>query len=258
MTLFELSFWWIHIMATWYWLMYAIGFLACYTYIKRYGEIAEHDMDNFLLFLFIGVIFGGRIGYALFYNFSYFASEPLALLAIWKWGMSFHGGTIWVILALIIFSRRYHYSLYTLSDSLVSILPLALGLGRIGNYLNRELLGYFPYDWPFAVMQNGISYFPSPLLQAFLEWVVLLAIMQSYRYYEFQYGHISWYMSAFFLIGYGCIRIFAELFRLPDAHIGYLFGTHWMTLGMIYSLPMILWGIILFFSIRRWNKNAKT
>lgn len=246
MILFEFSFFSLHIVATWYGFMYAVGFFTCYSYIKRYGPLERKDLDNFLLFIFIGVIAWGRIGYILFYQAGYFLEHPLEMFMIWKGGMSFHGGALGVIIALILFSYTYRYKLYDLSDSLVSILPVALWLWRIGNYLNSELLGYSPYSGPLPVIVDGVAHFPSPLFQAFLEGVVLLIIMQVYRWYEKNHGRRSGYASGIFLIGYWLLRILAENFRLPDEGIWYLFHTNWMTLGMVYSIPMIiLWVFIL-------------
>lgn len=256
MTIFEASFFGLSIAPTWYGLMYAMGFFLCYTYIKRYWSIEEKHRDIFLFSVFLGVILGGRLGYVCFYNFEYFVDHPTDILAIWQGGMSFHGGALWVILAMVLFARRYHYRLFDISDVLVTILPLALWLGRIGNAINQELLGYSPYSGPFAVIKNGVSYFPSPLLQAFLEGIVLLSIMLLYRHYEQKSGRTPWRASAIFLIGYGILRIFAELFRTPDAHIGYLAGTEWMTLGMIYSIPMILAGVILLPRGWTWEKTT--
>lgn len=250
MKLFEITIFGIHIAASWYGLMYAIGFLVCYQYVKKYGTLKQNDLDNFLLYIFAWVIGGGRAGYIFFYQFSYFLTHPLDIFMIWKGGMSFHGGMIGVILALIFFAYRYRYRLYDLSDTLVSILPIALWLGRIGNYLNNELFWYSPYSWPFPMFVNNIAHFPSPLFQAFLEWVILLVIMQSYRWYESRYGRRPGYASGIFLIGYAILRIFAEKFRLPDENIGYLFSTDWLTLGMLYSIPMILvWIFILLYNL---------
>ena len=150
--------------------------------------------------------------------------------------------------------RDSQYRVFDISDVLVSILPLALWLWRIGNYINKELLWYTPYSGPLAIIENGISYFPSPLLQAFLEWILLLSIMQLYRLYENRTIRIPWYASGLFLIGYGLLRIFAEFFRLPDAHIGYLLSTDWLTLGMIYSTPMVVGGIALFYFANIYRK----
>lgn len=247
MHIFEWSFFGIQISPTWYWFMYAIGFSICYIFVKKYGYLRKDHIDDFLIYIFFGVVLGWRLGYVLLYDLPYFVAHPSDVFAVWKWGMSFHGWALWVIFALLLFSWRKKYSLYDLADPLVAILPLALWLGRIGNAINGELPWYSPYSWPFPMMIDSIPHFPSPLLQAFLEGIVLLFIMQSFRKYEQRNGRTPWRASAIFLIGYGILRIFAEFFRLPDTQIGYLFGTQWITLGMMYSLPLIFWGIYLYF-----------
>ena len=240
MSIFELHILGLTIAPTWYWLMYALGFFSCYEYVKRNGFLREWDIDTLLFSLFLGVILGGRFGYVILYSFPYFLEHPVEILQVWKWGMSFHGGAIWVILAIFLFAWNKKYPVFDIADPLVTILPLALGLGRIGNLINGELLGFAPYIGPFAIMHNGVSHFPSPLLEASLEGLLLLIIMLAWKMHEKRSRRIPWYASALFLFGYGVFRIFSEFFRLPDAHIGYLFGTHFVTLGMIYTLPMFL------------------
>jgi phosphatidylglycerol---prolipoprotein diacylglyceryl transferase len=226
-------------------------------YVKKYGYIREKHMDSFLVFIFIGVIGGWRLGYVLLYNLDYYFLHPVEIFALWHWGMSFHGGALGVIGALILFAYRYRYKLFDVSDPLVSILPLALGLGRIGNYINHELLGFPGYTGLFAIREKGISYFPSSLLQAFFEGIILLVIMQLWRMYEKKNGRKPGYGSALFLLGYWFLRIIAEGFRLPDSHIGYIFGTEWITLGMVYSIPMIIWGIIVLLYAQRSSKLSE-
>ncbi|MDD2693972.1 MAG: prolipoprotein diacylglyceryl transferase [Candidatus Gracilibacteria bacterium] len=250
MSIFDFSFLGIHIAPTWYGLMYAIGFIACYEYIKKNGYISTKDTDSLLLFVFLGVILGGRIGYVILYDFSYFLEHPMEIFATWNGGMSFHGGAIGVIIAIFLFAWKKKYNVFDVSDPIVTILPLALGLGRIGNYINQELLGFFPYSGPLAIEKNGISYFPSTLLEASLEGGLLLIVMLVWKYFETKTGRKRGYASALFLGGYGIFRLFAELFRLPDVQIGYLFSTDWITLGMMYTIPMMLGSLVVFFFAR--------
>ncbi len=165
--------------------------------------------------------------------------------------MSFHGGAIGVILSLFIFAWRYDYPIFRVSDPIVTILPVALGLGRIGNYINGELPGYIGYTGPFPMMIGGVSHFPSPLLQALLEGPILLGILLSVSLWQQKNRNIPGLLSGFFLGTYGIMRIGTEFFRLPDAHIGYLWGTDWLTLGMLYSLPMIIGAVIICILIRK-------
>jgi phosphatidylglycerol:prolipoprotein diacylglycerol transferase len=164
--------------------------------------------------------------------------------------MSFHGWLLWVILAVYIFSKIYKKSFFTITDTLAIIVPIAIGLWRIGNYINQELPWFAPYNGPFAIVKNGLSYFPSPLLELLLEGGLLFIIMlfASKRLDFFDWKKTSKLyrkgtLSSIFLIWYSVMRIIAEQFRLPDGHIGYLLGTDWLTLGIVYTLPLFITGI---------------
>jgi len=254
MSIFEVSLFGFQIAPTWYGLMYAIGFFCCYEYVRKYGYLRGNEDESLLTYIFLWVIWGWRIGYVILYNLEYFIAHPLEIFAIWQWGMSFHGGALGVIIALFLFSWRKKYHIFNLSDPLVTILPLALGLGRIWNVINKELLGYSPYRWPFAIIKDWVSHFPSPLLEAWLEWILLLTLMFMWKKREWKIGRIPGYSSALFLWGYALFRLFSELFRLPDSHIGYLAGTHWLTLGMIYTLPMLIGSSIIVWIIHQRKK----
>jgi len=249
MYIFETTLFWIHIAPTWYGFMYALGFISCYAFVKKYGKLRWDDIDVLLTYVFFGVILGWRIGYILFYNFNFFFENPKEIIAIWKWGMSFHGGLIGVITAVYIFSKRYSYKFFEVMDPLAVIVPTAIFFGRIGNYINGELLWYSPYNGPLAVYKNSIWHFPSTLMEAFLEWIMLFIVML------FAWKTIKKYhgiLSALFLIGYGTARFISEFFRLPDEHIGYLLGTTWLTLWIIYTLPILLvWIFILVYSFKK-------
>ncbi len=258
MYIFDLHFYSLHIAPTWYGLSYALGFMICYFFMRYYFSFREivHS-DTLLSYIFIGVILGGRIGYILLYNLSYFIQHPSSMIRIWEWGMSFHGGLIGTILAVLFFAWRYQYQFWSLIDTLAVIIPVALGLGRIGNWINQELPGYTPYDGIWAMQIAGRSHFPSPLLEMFLEGIVLFVVMLiSWRLSRWVVwknmpkkfkipSEIPWFLSGIFLIGYSLARLIAEQYRLPDTHIGYLLSTHWLTLGMIYTIPMIVYGVYL-------------
>lgn len=250
MHIFEISIFGLQIWPTWYGLMYALGFISSYEFVKKYGYVVWKDMETLLFYIFLGVIIWGRIGYVLLYNPIYFLENPLQILQIWEGGMSFHGGAGWVIIAIFIFAWKYGYKVFDVSDPICTIIPIALGLWRLWNYINQELLGYAPYHWPLAIIKNGESHFPSTLLELCLEWILLLMIMLSWRQYEKRRWRVPWYASAIFLIGYSIGRLIAEQFRLPDSHIGYLFETEWITLGMIYTLPILLWWCAVFLIAR--------
>ncbi len=254
MYIFNLSVFGIHIAPTWYGLMYALGFIICYQYVKKSGFIKTKDMDALLFYIFLGVIVWWRLGYVLFYNPIFFIQNPLSIPMTWQWGMSFHGWALGVILSMYLFSRKYKYKLFDVSDPIVTILPVALWLGRIWNYINGELLWFSPYTWTFSITKWGLQYFPSTLLEAFLEWFILLCVLLIWRKKTKGNNYIPWSASAIFLIWYWICRIFSEFFRLPDPGIWYLFWTELITLGMVYTIPMIIgWSILLYWT----QKNEK-
>lgn len=146
MTIFDITLFGIHLAPTWYGLMYALGFTAGYFIIRRRRMLSEAELESLILYVFFGVVLGGRLGYVLFYNLPHYLAHPLEILQTWQGGMSFHGGVIGVIVAMWLFSRIHRKSFLIIADHVTSVLPIGLGLGRIGNYLNRELLGFSPYS----------------------------------------------------------------------------------------------------------------
>lgn len=244
MYIFEISIFNLHIAPTWYGLTYAIGFIVCYIFVKKYFAFRQSkDIDSLLSYIFFWVILGGRIWYVILYNISYFIDNPMKILAIWEWWMSFHGGFLGTTLAIYIFSRKYKYEFWKLIDTLAIIVPVAIWLWRIGNWINKELPWYYPYDGHYPMILQWVKYFPSPLLEMFLEWICLFLIMiLSFIFFK---KVKPWFFSWIFLIGYSIARLIAEQYRLPDTHIGYLLWSDWITLGMIYTLPMVLFGIYL-------------
>jgi phosphatidylglycerol---prolipoprotein diacylglyceryl transferase len=241
--------------------MYALGFIFCYLFGSRYLKIDKNDLDTILLYIFLGVILWGRLGYVFLYNPIFFFENPIEILSIWKGGMSFHGGFLWVLVSVFLFAKRYRYRFFEITDILAVCIPVALGLGRIGNWINWELPWYSPYDGPFAMMIWGVGHFPNPLLEMLLEGIVLFAIML--WFFRLQRSWVlssqSWILSSIFLIGYSVARVIAEQYRLPDAHIGYLLGTSWLTLGILYTIPMILaWSHILIMGFRTGSARETT
>lgn len=246
MTIFEIEIFWFTLAPSYYGLMYALWFLAGYYYIFKKSILKKEELESLFFYVFLWVILGGRIGYILFYNFFSYLWNPLDILKVWEWGMSFHGGFLWVVLSVILFSKKYRVNFWKIIDELAVIVPVGIGLGRIGNYLNKELLWYANYTGIFTVEKNGVYYFPSPLLEAFLEWFVLLVLLYFINKYKKFFGQTS----AFFLIGYSFFRIFVEIFfRTPDIHIGYIFW--FFTMGILLSIPMFLLWIILLFILKK-------
>lgn len=264
MTIFELHIFWMTLAPTYYGLMYAIWFMAWYQIIKNRWVIPFERMDNLFMYIFLGVVLWWRFWYILFYNLSTYLSNPIDIIKFWEWWMSFHGWVIWVLLAMYLFSRKYKINFLVLADQVTLILPIWIWLWRIWNYLNKELLWFSPYNWILAVEKNGISYFPSPLLEALLEWLVLYIILlffykrmikwnTSYNN-SFNEKYNAWQIWALFLIFYAIFRLFVEVFfRLPDSQIWYIFW--YFTMWELLTLPMLIIWLILYF---RFNKNLWT
>lgn len=247
MTIFELNIFWITIAPSYYWLMYVLWFIFAYIIIKKRWFIVWDNLDNLFTYVFLGVVLGWRLWYTMFYNFSYYIENFIEIFKVWEWWMSFHGWVIWVVIALMIFSKKNRINIWRLWDEVTAVLPIWLWLGRIGNYLNKELLWYSPYNWFLAVEKWWISYFPSPLLESFLEWGILLIIL----YFAYIKRKFYWQVAALFLIFYWIFRIFVEaFFRTPDIQIWYIMW--YFTMGEILSLPMIIAWIIIYVRQRKY------
>ncbi len=208
--------------------------------MKKRKIIDDERLDNLLFYIFLGIVVGGRLGYILFYNFPYYLSHAWEIFQVWKGGMSFHGGAVWVIVASIIFSVRNKISFYKIIDEIAYVSTIGIFFGRIGNYYNKELLG-FRYDGPLSIEKDGIHYFPTPILEATLEGLILF-ILLSYFYgnkkFEGQIGCL-------FLVLYGLFRLWVELgFRMPDEQIGYVFSH--FTLGGMLSIWMVAVGCFMY------------
>lgn len=267
MYIFKFELFWLTIAPTYYWLMYALGFLIVYLLIKKWLKISYKKMDDLLLYSFFGVILGWRIAYILFYDLSYYINNPSDLYRLWEWWMSFHGWVIWVILAMYFFNKKYNVWFLRLADELCYSLPIALFLWRIWNYINKELLWFSPYDWPFAVYINSVGYFPSPLLEALLEWLVLFVILHFSRniknkydknfllkFKKYRFSSLlpvnNWQIAALFLIFYSLFRLLVELFfRMPDSHIWYIFW--YFTMWEILTLPMLILWIYYYLKLKK-------
>jgi len=232
----------------WYGMMYVLGFVATYLLvrlqIRRFNLtwLAPH-FENLNFVLIVSVVLGGRLGYVLFYNPAYYLRHPLEILATWQGGMSFHGAFLAMILAAIFFCRRHDLSFLATADVYVVTVPIGLGLGRLGNFLNNELHGRVT-DVPWAMVFPGAGpepRHPSQLYQSLLEGVVLFLIL----WFTAMGGkrRRPGTMLALFLLFYGIFRVTAELFRQPDPQIGFLFG--FLTMGQLLSGIMIVAGLIL-------------
>ena len=229
----------------WYGLMYLIGFTVTW-FLVRYRVSRRNDgrwtlemPGDLLFYCVLGVILGGRMGYILFYNMGAFLADPLIIFRVWEGGMSFHGGLIGVLLAALYFSRKTGLRFFEITDTIAPAIPLALGFGRIGNFINGELWGRVS-DVPWAmVFPTGgpLARHPSQLYQAALEGFALFLILWIYS----SKPRPSMAVSGLFLIGYGAFRFVVEFFRQPDAHLGFV-ALGWATMGQLLTIPMILTG----------------
>ena len=228
----------------WYGLMYVIGFLFAWWLAKRRCKRADspinaEQVDDLLFYGMLGVIVGGRLGYVLVYGWSQLTSDLFYLFRITEGGMSFHGGLIGVMTAMWLYGRKLGHSIWRMTDFVAPIVPLGLGFGRIGNFINGELWGK-PTEVPWGFLVNGQVLHPSQLYEAILEGFLLFVILWFYSAKPRPYLAIS----GLFLFLYGIFRFIIEFYRVPDAHPGYLaFG--WVTMGQVLSLPMVIAGAVM-------------
>lgn len=237
----------------WYGLMYLVGFLGGWALLAlrvryspalakdSYRYFTQDQVSDLAFFAALGAIIGGRLGYILFYDWQVLFSNPLLIFQTWKGGMSFHGGLLGVLVAFAFYSKKRQKPFLALTDFLAPVIPIGLGAGRIGNFINDELWGRVT-DVPWGmVFPNGgpMIRHPSQLYEFALEGVLLFLILWFYSSKPRPLGAVS----GLFALGYGVFRSFAEFFREPDVQIGYLSGG--ITEGQVLSLPLILVGIIL-------------
>jgi phosphatidylglycerol:prolipoprotein diacylglycerol transferase len=229
----------------WYGMMYLLGFVACYFIIRhlcrRRGlDLSGDALSDLLFYCILGVILGGRIGYTLFYNTSFYLQHPLKIFAVWEGGMSFHGGLLGVVVAAVFFCRRRRLPMLLTGDILVTAATVGLGLGRLGNFINGELWGRVTtVPWGMVFPGGGPDpRHPSQLYEAVLEGPVLFLILWILHRSKVRPG-IPFFT---FFLGYGLIRFGIEFFRQPDVQLGFLWGG--ATMGQLLSLPMILFGTV--------------
>ncbi|MCA1765357.1 MAG: prolipoprotein diacylglyceryl transferase [Desulfobulbaceae bacterium] len=231
----------------WYGLMYILGFAAVYLLVSRQIRkyrlkfLGDHFEDlNFVLI--IGLILGARLGYVIFYNTGYYLANPGEILAIWQGGMSFHGALLGLVTAAWLFCRKKGIPFLKAADLYAVTVPIGLGLGRIGNFINGELYGRVSeVPWSMIFPAGGpVPRHPSQLYEFLLEGVLLFIILWSMKSVHYRRGWPAGTLFAAFLIGYGLLRSFAELFREPDIQLGFLIGP--LTMGQTLSSLMVLAG----------------
>ena len=231
----------------WYGIMYLVGFALAWWLGNRRAKAsngawtAEHISD-LIFYGALGAVLGGRIGYTFFYGFNQFINDPVMIFRVWEGGMSFHGGFLGVMAAMLLYARRYRRRFFDVMDFLAPLAPLGLAAGRIGNFINGELWGR-PTDVPWAmVFPTGgpLPRHPSQLYEFFLEGIVLFSLVWWFS----SKPRPRMAVSGLFSLCYGAFRFGVEFVRQPDEHLQFI-AFNWLTMGQLLSTPMILLGAVL-------------
>jgi phosphatidylglycerol---prolipoprotein diacylglyceryl transferase len=244
----------------WYALAYVVGLLGGWFHARRLAARSEWwkplrrptsgEMDDLIVWVALGVVLGGRLGYVLFYNFETYRANPAEIFAVWRGGMSFHGGFLGATLAIVAFARSRDLNVLAMLDLAATVTPIGLFFGRIANFINGELWGRPAPDFPYAVLfphAGPVPRHPSQLYEAFGEGLLLFIVM-AYAVRRFGFRRPG-LLSGIFVLGYAVARVACEFFREPDPQLGFLFGSSidalggGITMGMLLSLPMALLGI---------------
>ncbi|MDC0865771.1 prolipoprotein diacylglyceryl transferase [Candidatus Pelagibacter sp.] len=240
----------------WYSLAYItgiiIGWLLCKKVFIQKSDINE-KFDDYIAYLVIGMIVGGRLGYIIFYNFSYYINNFFDIFKVWEGGMSFHGGLIGIIIASMLFTKKHNQDSFLYMDLVSLVAPIGIFFGRLANFINSELYGT-PTDIPWAVtfiQVDNLSRHPSQLYEAILEGIILFIILMYFKNKD--YLKKPGLISGLFLIFYSIFRFFIEFVRVPDEQLGHLIFE--LSMGQIISLIFFVIGIILFYLK---NENKQT
>lgn len=246
----------------WYALAYVVGILLGWWLARRYVANAglwgavnrptEAEIDDFILWVTLGIILGGRLGFVIFYNPAFYAANPVEIFKVWNGGMSFHGGLIGATLAILLFARGKAFSAWSLFDIVAAVAPIGIFFGRVANFVNAELWGRVT-DVSWAMVfpgTDGLPRHPSQLYQAALEGVGLF-VLATILVWVFRKFKSPGFITGAFVVGYGIARFVVEFAREPDAQLGYLIGG--LTMGQLLSLPMVALGI----GIILWARRAR-
>jgi phosphatidylglycerol---prolipoprotein diacylglyceryl transferase len=255
----------------WYALSYVAGIFLGWWYAKRLvangslwgpggAPFAPRDIDDFVVWAAVGIVLGGRLGFVLFYDVRHYLAQPADILAVWNGGMSFHGGFLGTIAAMVLFAWRRKLPVWSLIDVIAASVPFGLFLGRLANFVNGELWGRVT-DVPWAMMfpdapdSGTVPRHPSQLYEAALEGIVLFLFLRllTHRYHRLA---TPGFVAGAFAFGYGLARTFVEFFREPDIQIGFLPGG--FTMGMVLSIPMVVVGAVAMLWAARAGKRPAT
>lgn len=241
----------------WYGLSYVAGILLAWWLLNDRARRSHHwtaaQAGDLIFYGAVGVIVGGRLGSVLFYNLPHYLAHPLDIIKIWEGGMSFHGGLLGVLVAMLYAGRKFRKPFFVVTDFLAPVVPVGLFTGRLGNFANGELWGR-PTDLPWGMVFGHVdaqARHPSQLYEAALEGLLLFLVLWFYSRIERPVKAVS----GLFLLCYGALRFLVEFAREPDAAMGYL-GADWMTRGQLLSLPMIVFGALLL--VLAYSRSAAT
>ncbi|CAK0766329.1 Phosphatidylglycerol--prolipoprotein diacylglyceryl transferase [Gammaproteobacteria bacterium] len=231
----------------WYGLMYLVGFGAAWWLGRQRAplcdiQLSQEQVSDIIFWAALGTVFGGRLGYILFYDLPNYLANPVTMLQVWRGGMSFHGGLLGVLTAIWFYQRNHRIGFFRLTDFIAPLVPIGLGAGRIGNFINGELFGRITdLPWAMVFLHGGpLPRHPSQLYEAALEGIVLFLILWIYS----RNPRPTMAISGMFLFWYGIFRFLVEFSRQPDPQIGYL-AWNWLTMGQLLSFPMVIAGVIL-------------
>ena len=249
----------------WYSAAYIMGILIGWIYANRiiksttnnqynFIQITTKNFDDLIIYLVIGIILGGRLGYVVFYNLDYYSENFLEVFKLWQGGMSFHGGLMGVVISIFIFSKKFHINFFKFSDIISCVAPIGILLGRIANFINGELYGKVTtLPWGVIFPNDGnLPRHPSQIYEAVLEGIFLFLVIR-YLAFKKKFIYRTGYISAVFLILYSILRIFSEIFREPDIHLGLLFN--YFSMGTLLSLITIIFGLFIILFIKKNERN---
>ena len=249
----------------WYSIAYILGILIGWMYANKiikltsnnkynFKQVTTTQFDDLIVYLVIGIILGGRLGYVIFYNLEYYTQNLLEIFKLWQGGMSFHGGLIGIIISTILFSKKSNTNFFKFADIVSCVAPIGILLGRIANFINGELYGKIttlPWGVIFPYAGN-LPRHPSQIYEAILEGIVLFLII-NYLALKKELLFKTGFVSAYFLIFYSILRIFSEIFREPDIHLGLLFNH--FSMGTLLSLLTIMIGLLIILFIKKNEPN---
>ncbi len=230
----------------WYSLSYVAGILIGWYLAKRFliSKNIYDKFDDYITYVIIGLILGGRFGYVLFYNLNFYINNPIDIFKLWHGGMSFHGGVLGIIIATILFAKKNHDDVYAYLDIVALVSPIGIFFGRLANFINSELYGSITnVPWAVTFIQiDNLPRHPSQLYEAMLEGLILFLIL---IYFKNKFLSKPGLISGLFLIFYSIFRFFIEFYRVPDEQLGYIFLN--LSMGQVISLIFLLSGVIIFY-----------